>query len=112
VTECLEGEEGVVVAASDYVKALPAAIAKWSPLPMIALGTDGFGLSEDRAGLRAHFENDSRFIAAGALSALAQRDLVPEKTLKQAIKDFAIDPGKPDPASYHGRPAVAPRSQP
>jgi pyruvate dehydrogenase E1 component len=111
VTECLEGEEGVVVAASDYVKALPMAVSKWAPLPMVCLGTDGFGLSEDRANLRDHFEVDARFIALGALSALARQKLVDEKTVKQAIKDFEIDPAKSDPFTHHGKPVSAGRSK-
>jgi pyruvate dehydrogenase E1 component len=106
VAESLHGEEGVIVAASDYVKALSAAIAKWAPLPMVSLGTDGFGLSEDRARLRSHFEVDARFIALGALSALARDGQVPEKTVKQAIKNMEIDPAKPDPFTYHGEPAT------
>ncbi len=107
VTECFDGEEGVIVAASDYVKALPNAIAKWAPLPMLCLGTDGFGLSEDRASLRDHFEVDARFIALGALSALAREKLIDEKAVKQAIKDFDIDPAKSDPYTHHGKPVSA-----
>ena len=107
VTQCLNEEQGVVVAASDYVKALPLAVSMWVPLPMVCLGTDGFGLSEDRASLRSHFEVDARFIALGALSALANQELIPEKTLKQAIKDLEIDPRKSDPFTHHGKPVSA-----
>ena len=111
VAECFDGEEGIVVAASDYLKALPGAIAKWVPLPMMLLGTDGFGLSEDRARLRDHFEVDARFITLGALSALVQQDKLPEKTFKQALKDLKIDPDKPDPFTHHGKPVSKGRSE-
>ena len=40
----------MLVAASDYVKALPDSIDRWLPRPLTALGTDGFGRSESRAG--------------------------------------------------------------
>ena len=50
------------VAASDYVKALPDAIDRWLPRPLTALGTDGFGRSESRAGLRDFFEVDYRYV--------------------------------------------------
>ncbi len=104
--QCMAGEEGVIVAASDYVATLSDSLAKWLPLPLHSLGTDGFGLSEDRARLRNHFEVDSRFITLGALSALARAGKVPTKTVQQAIKDLDIDPSKPDPTRYQGRPSV------
>ena len=44
----LEGESGVFIAASDYMKALPGMIAPWIPGAYTVLGTDGFGLSEAR----------------------------------------------------------------
>ena len=49
VTQCLKDAPGVFVAASDYVKALPDSIDRWLPRPLAALGTDGFGRSENRA---------------------------------------------------------------
>jgi pyruvate dehydrogenase E1 component len=51
------------VAASDYVRTLPRMIASWLPGPLMALGTDGFGMSERREALRAHFRIDARAIA-------------------------------------------------
>ena len=48
VTQCLGDTEGVIVAASDYVKILPGAIDRWAPRRVTALGTDGFGRSEGR----------------------------------------------------------------
>ncbi len=65
VTACLEDAPGVLVAASDYVKALPDAIDRWLPRPLIALGTDGFGRSENREALRDFFEVDYRYIIVG-----------------------------------------------
>jgi biotin carboxyl carrier protein len=64
----LAGEKGVFVAASDYLKALPAMIAKWLPGPLFVLGTDGYGRSETREALRDFFEVDARHIAFAALS--------------------------------------------
>src|SRR6185436_8790153 len=80
--QCMTGEEGVIVAASDNVSTLPDSLAKWLPLPLVSLGTDGFGLSEDRARLRHHFEVDSRFIALGALFGLGRAGKVPAKTIQ------------------------------
>ena len=52
VSECLAGSDGVLVAASDYLKALPNLISRWAPRRLASLGTDGFGRSESRASLR------------------------------------------------------------
>jgi pyruvate dehydrogenase E1 component len=52
-----------IVAATDYVRALPRMIASWINGPFMALGTDGFGMSERRSDLRAHFKVDAASIA-------------------------------------------------
>jgi pyruvate dehydrogenase E1 component len=41
-------------------------IASWLPGPFVALGTDGFGMSERREDLRAHFKVDAESIAEAA----------------------------------------------
>jgi len=79
VESLLDGEKGVFVAASDYMKALPLAISKWIPGPYVVLGTDGFGLSEDRHELRQHFEVSAAWIAFASLSLLAQNEVIAQK---------------------------------
>jgi pyruvate dehydrogenase E1 component len=98
VGECLNKTEGVIVAASDYLKALPNSIDRWLPRPIVSLGTDGFGRSEGRKALRDFFEVDARFIAVGALSALARDKQIDAKLVEKAIKDLGIDPEKKNPA--------------
>ena len=97
IEQCLAKERGVYVMASDYVKALPESIARWFPNPPVSLGTDGFGRSETREALRDHFEVDYRFIALGALSALAREGQIECDVVAQAIQDLKIDPAKPNP---------------
>ena len=63
---------GVFVAASDYMKVLPDAIARWLPRPLHSLGTDGFGRSDSREALRDFFEVDARYIALATLHELAE----------------------------------------
>ena len=70
VAQCLAGGKGPVVAASDYVSALADLIREWVPGKYVALGTDGFGRSDTRAALRAHFGVDSAAIVRAALAAL------------------------------------------
>ena len=94
VTQCLGGEPGVVVAASDYVRALPDSLSQWLDTPLVALGTDGFGRSESRAELRNFFEVDARFITLATLRALAREGAVAPSVVAQAIRDLEIDPDK------------------
>jgi pyruvate dehydrogenase E1 component len=65
---------GPVIAASDYVRALPEQVRAWLPAnrPYTVLGTDGFGRSDTRSELRAFFEVDARSIAGAALHALGR----------------------------------------
>jgi pyruvate dehydrogenase E1 component len=99
VARCLAGTEGVIVAASDYVKALPDAIDRWLPRPLTSLGTDGFGRSEGRAALRDFFEVDARHIACSALAALAKDGAIEPAVVTKAIKDLGVNPDKPNPAT-------------
>jgi pyruvate dehydrogenase E1 component len=97
VAQVLQGTRGVYVAASDYMKALPASIARWMPAPFDFLGTDGFGRSSNRAGLRDFFEVDARYIVLAALRSLAREGHVKKSVVKEAIQDFGIDPNKQNP---------------
>ena len=97
VNQCLQKEEGPVVAASDYMKMLPDGIAKWVPGGLTSLGTDGFGMSESRDRLRDHFEVDARFIVLATLSALMRRGEVTPEVVKGAIKALDIHANKRNP---------------
>jgi pyruvate dehydrogenase E1 component len=97
VTEVLGKEDAPVVAASDYMRALPDLVAPFVPGGILSLGTDGFGRSDSRQALRRHFEVDAEHVAYAALSALAQRGLVDTKKLNEAIKTLGINPNYPDP---------------
>jgi len=88
----------VLIAASDYVKALPDSIDRWLPRPLTTLGTDGFGRSESRAGLREFFEVDSRYVVVATLAALARAGQLEASVVEQAMKTHGIDPEKSNPA--------------
>jgi pyruvate dehydrogenase E1 component len=64
----LKGTSGRFIAVSDYMKALPASIAKWIPGEFICLGTDGYGISASREELRDHFGNSRDHIVRVALA--------------------------------------------
>jgi len=97
VTQCLSDAPGVFVAASDYIRALPDSIARWVPRPLVSLGTDGYGRSENRQGLRDFFEVDARFITLAALAALAREGQVDAGVVRQAMIDMGIDSEKANP---------------
>jgi pyruvate dehydrogenase E1 component len=97
ISKVLENESGVFIAASDYLKALPATITKWIPGEFYFLGTDGFGRSDGRAQLRNFFEVDYKYITIAALYALSKENKIKVCEVEKAIQDFGIDPKKANP---------------
>jgi pyruvate dehydrogenase E1 component len=97
VGQCLDKAPGVLVAASDYVKALPDSISRWCPKPLLSLGTDGFGRSDSRRALRDFFEVDARFISLATLTALAREGEIAFDDVAEAMHDLEIDPAKANP---------------
>jgi len=97
ITQTLSKEDGVFVAASDYVKALPDSISKWFPGRLYSLGTDGYGRSGARKALRDFFEVDYKHIVYTTLGALAKEGKIEEKVLEKAKKDLEIKPDKLNP---------------
>jgi len=71
ILNVLDGAEGPIVAASDYMKVVPDQISPWLSGRLVTLGTDGFGRSDNREHLRRHFEVNAESMAGAALSRLA-----------------------------------------
>jgi pyruvate dehydrogenase E1 component len=69
ITELLTQTSGPIIAATDYVRALPEQIRAFVPSgrSFHTLGTDGFGRSDTRAQLREHFGVDAERIVALAM---------------------------------------------
>jgi pyruvate dehydrogenase E1 component len=67
----LAQSHGPIIAATDYVRALPESVRAWLPRgrEYITLGTDGFGRSDTRAALRKFFGVDANSIAQAARNA-------------------------------------------
>jgi pyruvate dehydrogenase E1 component len=97
VTQCLDGSQGVLVAATDYLKTLPNMISKWMPRRLASLGTDGFGRSEGRTSLRDFFEVDAKFITLATLHELYQDGQIAKSVVEKAIQELGINPEKPNP---------------
>ena len=98
VEEQLDGERGVFVSASDYLCALGEGISRWIPGPYVVLGTDGYGLSEDRGVLRDHFEVSAAWIAHGALAALERAGELEQGAADAAADEWGLDRTRVDPA--------------
>ena len=73
VASQLGAKGGPIVAATDYVRAVPESVREFLPTGrrFVTLGTDGFGRSDTRAALRAFFRVDAASIVAAARRALA-----------------------------------------
>jgi pyruvate dehydrogenase E1 component len=72
VTSLLAEHKGPVIAATDYVRAVPESIRAYLPQNRryITLGTDGFGRSDTRQELRSFFNVDAASIVRTAIFAL------------------------------------------
>jgi pyruvate dehydrogenase E1 component len=97
VSQVLGPDDGPVIIASDWLKAVPDLVRPWLPEATITLGTEGFGRSDTREALRALFEIDGPSIAAAALTGLARSGAIPAKRAAKGIRDLGIDPDKTDP---------------
>lgn len=97
VEECLQTQNGPVIAATDYIKNYADQIREFVPSRYVVLGTNGFGRSDSRAQLRSHFEVNHQHIVINALSALYEDGSINADVVRKAIKQFDIDPDRPMP---------------
>ena len=87
--ECLSGNMPII-AATDYVAALPHLVAPYLDARFVALGTDGFGRSDQRSVLREFFEVDRKNIALAAIESLVRLKLIDRTVLTEALKQFEV----------------------
>ncbi len=100
VERMFEGQTGVFVAATDYMKSYAAGIGAWVPGRYEVLGTDGYGMSESRANLRRHFEIDAEHIVQAAVSGLFRDGTIDAQVLEGYLAGLNIDPTRVDPREY------------
>ncbi len=94
VETCLGSQDGIIFAASDYIRSYADQIRPYTNKPFYTLGTDGFGRSDTRKKLRKFFEVDKKHIVTYTLSALAKEQLLASKHAEKAIKKYDIDQEK------------------
>ncbi len=97
VTNLLADSPGPIVAVSDYMRAVPEQIARFVPGRFTALGTDGYGRSDDRDTLRSFFEIDAAHIVTTVLYELARDGDVDTKVLVDALDAYGVNPEAPAP---------------
>jgi len=81
VLTALEGTEGPIIAATDYMKIVPDQLAPWLGGRLLSLGTDGFDRSDNREFLRRHFEVDASSLAAAAQARRRRKRKAPKPGL-------------------------------
>ncbi len=99
VSTVLGPDGGPIIAATDWMKALPDMVSRWLPPYFVSLGTDGFGRSDTREALRTLFEIDPPHIAAAALAELGRCGAMAPDKVAKAMADLDVDPAKLDPAA-------------
>jgi pyruvate dehydrogenase E1 component len=97
VTRLLGNAPGVVVAVTDYMRAVPDQISRWVPRSFTSLGTDGYGRSDTREALRGFFETNAAHVVVATLSALAHEGRIDPRLVHDAIARYDIDPDVGDP---------------
>lgn len=91
--ECLGGDLPVI-AASDYVRAVPQLALSYLNRSSVILGTDGFGRSDTRPALRSFFEVDRVSIVMSALSVLVRENKLEKSLWDRAIAEYQLDTSK------------------
>src|SRR5512135_3217353 len=98
VEQCLD-DKVPVVAATDYIRSYADQIRPYVKACYKTLGTDGFGRSDTRKKLRQFFEVDRYYVAVAALKALADEGAIEASVVSKAIKQYKINPDKPNPTT-------------
>lgn len=88
VETVLRESHGPIIAATDYVRAVPELIRAHVPRRYVTLGTDGFGRSDSRRALREFFEVDRASIVIAALKALADDGELDRTVVREAVARY------------------------
>ncbi len=96
ILTALDGSEGPIIAATDFMKAVPDQLSPWLGRRLVTLGTDGFGRSDNREHLRRHFEVNAESIVAAALSRLARAGKFDVQRAQKALEELGVDSEKID----------------
>ncbi|WP_026819444.1 transketolase-like TK C-terminal-containing protein, partial [Arthrobacter castelli] len=90
VTRQMAGADGPIVAATDFMKAVPDQIRQFLPNEFATLGADGFGFADTRAAARRYFKIDSHSMVVRALEMLAKQGEVDAGTPAAAMDKYQL----------------------
>ena len=99
IESLFSSEKGACVIVTDYQKSLVSGLVPFLPGAVEVLGTDGYGLSEDRADLRAHFEVSAWYIVQAALAALYRSGDLGAEAFSGLSSKLGLHVDKADPAT-------------
>ena len=99
VEELLSKNTVPTVAVSDYIKLVSDQIRPYVPGPYYCLGTDGFGRSDTREGLRRFFEVDRYYVVLTAVKALVHAGELEAGMVDAVLEKYGLDPEKPNPVT-------------
>ncbi|VTU34906.1 pyruvate dehydrogenase (acetyl-transferring), homodimeric type [Variovorax sp. RA8] len=94
VEQCLQGHDGPVIAATDYMRNYADQVREYVQAAgrrYTVLGTDGFGRSDYRRKLRRFFEVDRWHVVVAALKALADDGVLKPAIVAEAIAKYGLD---------------------
>ncbi|MEW6732600.1 MAG: pyruvate dehydrogenase (acetyl-transferring), homodimeric type [Acidobacteriota bacterium] len=90
IATLFEQTQEPIIAASDYMRAVPDMIARWMPSHYFSLGTDGFGLSDTREKLRRYFEVDAESIVICTLYQLSRIGKISPQIVTEAMQELGF----------------------
>ena len=99
IEELLSKNTVPTVAVSDYIKLVSDQIRPYVPGPYYCLGTDGFGRSDTREGLRRFFEVDRYYVVLTAVKALVHAGELEAGMVDAVLEKYGLDPEKPNPVT-------------
>ncbi|MEW2454148.1 pyruvate dehydrogenase (acetyl-transferring), homodimeric type [Streptomyces albus] len=91
VSRALADAPGPVVAVSDWMRAVPDQIRPWVAQDWLSLGTDGFGLSDNRDNARRYFGVDAESVTVAVLRRLAERGQVKQEAPRNAVRLYGLE---------------------
>ncbi len=99
VTSQLSGQQGPIIAATDYMRSYADQVRPFISGRYTVLGTDGFGRSDMRSQLRKFFEVNRYYVTLAALKSLADEGEIGLDIVSKALAKYKIDPEKPNPVT-------------
>ncbi len=97
ITDCIASRQGPVVISTDYIHLYADQLRDFIPRTVETLGTDGFGRSDTREALRAHFEVNRYHVVLAAVQALVKDGVVNQTMMKEVMSKYQLQADKINP---------------